>query len=100
LRGVPTGVKEGVGESLLYEIVGQFRELQRGNSDSKEQRREHLARSLAKKSAVKAGESLTQMEMRGLVDQLLLCENPWLCPAGKTAVVRTGVADLMRLLNR
>ncbi len=100
LRGVPTGVKDGAAESLLYEVVGQFRELHSGSSDSQQVRRENLARSIARKSAVKAGESLSQMEMRGLVDQLLVCENPWKCPSGKTAIVRIGIGEFLKLLDR
>lgn len=100
LRGVPTGVKDGSAESLLVDVIGQYREFHDVKTGSAEKRLDSLARSVARRSSIRTGEALTQSEMRGLVDQLLICENPWHSPNGKTAVVRIGASELARMLNR
>ncbi|MCB0718767.1 MAG: DNA mismatch repair endonuclease MutL [Bacteroidetes bacterium] len=99
LRGVPTGVKEGVAESLLNDIIAQYREFHSGSADTLELRRDDLARSLARKSAVRRGEAMNSTEMRALVDQLLTCDNPWQGPAGEVAARVVSAEQLLVLFR-
>lgn len=57
-------------------------------------RHDALAKSLAKKAAVKYGQSLTPEEMSDLVDKLFACKMPYYSPNGKPAIIKLSLQDL------
>ena len=52
------------------------------------------------KMAIKAGDSLTMAEMVGLVRQLSLCENPYVCPHGRPIVMGLSGYEMNRRFGR
>jgi len=73
-------------------LVDLFRELDGlGNliKDKKE-----VAKVVACRSAIKAGQKLSANEMQSLVDHLFACENPYTCPHGRPIVIRVTLDEL------
>jgi DNA mismatch repair protein MutL len=59
-----------------------------------------IAKTLACKAAVKAGQVLTQEEMNSLVDRLFATKVPFFCPHGRPTVVRMSLEELGRRFGR
>jgi DNA mismatch repair protein MutL len=63
-------------------------------------RREELAKSVACKGAVKAGQKLTQTEMESLINRLFSCREPFFCPHGRPAILKVTLDDLAKRFGR
>lgn len=79
IEGIPTGLPKEAEHNLLETFIEQFKN---NKSELKLNTQESLARSLAVRSGTKKGKTLTQMEMRALIDQLFACQNPNYAPNG------------------
>lgn len=91
VRGVPAEIKVGDERTILEEILDQFK----SNEDTlKLKARENLAKSLARKGAIRSGTSLDTKEMRSLVDQLFMCEKPQVCPYGRPTFLDISIEEL------
>ena len=91
VNGIPADVPSGSEKGLFEGLIEQFKIYQ---SDLKLEIRETLARSLARKSALKPGTKLTLLEMNTLIDQLFACKSPMYAPNGNATIV---IMDLERL---
>ena len=96
LRGIPgelggkTGSEAVLNEAL--ELLGQVRDPgQAGDS---------LAASIACHGAVRAGDPLTQEEMKSLLRQLEALENPHTCPHGRPTMLQISTNNLEREFGR
>jgi DNA mismatch repair protein MutL len=56
-------------------------------TDATESLQQRIAKGLARASAIKRGRSLSEDEMRDLIDRLFTCEVPAYSPSGKPAIV-------------
>lgn len=92
IRGIPAGVKNWDEGKLLQDILAET-----GGSDSG---MDGLLKSYACRSAVKAGEKLSDEEMVDLTDQLFATEFPFTCPHGRPTMLRVDLADLERRFHR
>jgi len=91
VRGVPAEIKVGDERTILEEILDQFK----SNEDTlKLKARENLAKSLARKGAIRSGTPLDIKEMRSLVDQLFMCEKPQVCPYGRPTFLDISIEEL------
>ena len=52
------------------------------------------------KSAVKANEKLSALEMRNLLKNLANCENPYSCPHGRPTFIKISKYELERSFKR
>jgi DNA mismatch repair protein MutL len=104
--GPPTVVIQGVPGGLKVERPGQLlQDLLDGVSESTgrgahEDLGEHLARSFACHAAIKAGDTLSQAEMRALVDRLFATSRPHGDPHGRVTFVRLDLDELHRRFGR
>ena len=73
IQGTPADVDQGNEAMAIELLLEQFKHY---TSDLKFSRREKLIRSLAKQHSIKAGRSLTQKEMKQLVEDLFNCAQP------------------------
>ena len=62
--------------------------------------RENMAKSFACRSAVKAGDRLSEPEMRSLIEQLLVAQMPYVCPHGRPVMLRISTDELDRRFGR
>lgn len=74
------------------EISGLFSEIN-GLGNLMKQKSE-VAKVLACRSAIKAGQKLSAAEMQDLIDKLFACENPYTCPHGRPIVLKFTLDDL------
>jgi DNA mismatch repair protein MutL len=61
---------------------------------------ETIAKTVACKAAIKAGDRLTQDEMRSLIDQLFATELPYSCPHGRPTFMRMTSEELDKRFGR
>lgn len=96
VEAVPTGMRGGSEGAILKEIIDYYRENRVFDySPSK-----RLAASYSCKAAVKAGDPLTEEEMRVLVDRLFATENPFYCPHGRPIIVNLSIDELDKRFER
>jgi len=80
VNGIPGNVNTGREKELFEGLIEQFKMNQ---SELAIPIRENLARSLAKRAALKSGQKLEREEMQSLVDSLFACSTPNFAPDGK-----------------
>lgn len=95
LRAIPTVVGVPQGESAFRNILGDL-------SRSAPDRRVGLDAIwlVACHTAVRAGETLSEAQMRSLISELLTTENPYTCEHGRPTMISLSAADLEKLFKR
>jgi DNA mismatch repair protein MutL len=97
VEGVPPDLKAGGEERIVQDVLNLYKEYQqRGISDA----RDSLAKSYSCRSAIKAGDPLSEPEMRSLIDQLFATAMPYVCPHGRPIVLRISIDELDRRFGR
>ncbi len=96
IEGVPEDVKQGLEENVLMELVQDFMQNQSNSTDPGE----FIAKSYSSKAALKAGDRLTEKEMRLLIDQLFAASMPYVCPHGHPTVVKISLDEFDRRFGR
>jgi len=91
VKGVPADIATGDERSLLDEIIDQYRLFERVEKLSG---RENLARSMARRGAVRSGNKLSPREMRALIDQLFECQSPFASPDGRPTMITLSGEEL------
>ena len=86
----------GIQQQIILDIIDYYKNNPLKDFDPSEK----LAAAFSCKSAIKAGESLTQVQMHALVDQLFACETPYFCPHGRPVIVTTDLNELDRKFKR
>lgn len=79
INGVPPNLTTGSGKALFEGLIEQFKINQ---SDLSIPLRENLARALAKRAGIKAGQKLVREEMQALIDGLFACNTSNYTPDG------------------
>ncbi len=97
IEGVPDDVKQGSEEKIIIDILKEYVENQR---EKKLDDRENLAKSFSCHTAIKAGDSLSDKEMRLLIDQLFATEMPYVCPHGRPIVLKISLDEFDRRFGR
>ncbi len=80
INGIPVDTAGNDGRDLFEGLIEQFKKNKAELSIGK---RENMARSLARRTAIKPGQQLSITEMRTIVDQLFACTNPNYSPHGQ-----------------
>lgn len=97
INGIPQDVKQGKEKDVLLEILEMYREFALTNvTDEKD----NVAKSFACKSAIKAGDPLTEKEMLSLIDNLFACKIPYVCPHGRPVFIKLTIDELDRRFGR
>ena len=94
---VPPDVKVGSETTIISELLGVYKEYQQS---APLEVWDNLAKSFSCKTAIKAGDSLTEPEMRTLVDQLFATKMPYVCPHGRPIVLKISLYELDRRFGR
>lgn len=97
IEGVPTDVRPGHEQSILEEMLGLYKEYRQ---EAPTDVRDNLAKSFSCKSAIKAGDALSEAEMRSLIDQLFATRMPYVCPHGRPVVLRIPIDELDKRFGR
>jgi DNA mismatch repair protein MutL len=97
IHGVPAGTEEHDTTILLEQVLQTFNE---NEQELHLKPLENMARSLAKRAAVKPGKSLTAQEMNGLLQQLFHCEQPAFSADGKPVFVSITADEIDKRMKR
>jgi len=93
IHGVPADLKSSQDEQ---KIIEQLLEQYKSNRALDLNILENIARAMARSSAIKKGQSLTQEEMIELVDKLFACAMPFTSPTGKKCFVTFELEELAK----
>ncbi|MBU1373521.1 MAG: DNA mismatch repair endonuclease MutL [Bacteroidetes bacterium] len=92
IEGVPADIPENNDlAAMLEELIEGFKN---NHSILKLDKRDNLARTLAKNSAIKAGTTLETEEMNDLIDQLFACQMPNMAINGKQIIIKITLEEL------
>ncbi|MDH5475073.1 MAG: DNA mismatch repair endonuclease MutL [Cyclobacteriaceae bacterium] len=91
INGIPAEMTSGNEKSLFEGLVEQYKW---NTAELSLSRNENLARSLAKRSAVKIEKRLQPEEMNAIIDQLFACSNPNYTPDGTPTFVVLGMDQI------
>ncbi len=97
IEGVPPDVKGGQEERIVQDMLALYKEYQQ---HAPMDVRDNLAKSFSCRSAIKAGDPLSETEMRSLIDQLFATKMPYVCPHGRPVVLRISIEELDRRFGR
>jgi DNA mismatch repair protein MutL len=97
IHGVPTDILDGNANEILEGILGQYKE---HNGEVKIDKRENLARSMARQIGIKAGKTLKVKEMNVLINELFACSMPYSSPRGKPTLWIMTMEDLAKKFEK
>lgn len=91
VHGIPADLK---GQKNEQEIIERLLEQYKANLELKLDLNENLARSMARSSSIKRGQSMTATEMQELIDQLFACNVPYKNPTGRFCFITFDLEEL------
>lgn len=91
IHGVPAATVNYESSALLEGLLENFKQNQQ---ELKLNKRENIARSMARNMSVKSGKALSQEEMNSLIDELFACKMPYSTPGGKPTVSTFSLEEL------
>jgi DNA mismatch repair protein MutL len=99
IEGIPVDLgSNNLNETQLFEhLIEGFKNSQQ---ELKLDKRDALARSMARNSAIKSGTSLAQEEMNTLIEQLFACKTPNFSISGKPIIQTIGLTDLDKKFDK
>lgn len=97
IHGLPSDAP-GANPKVLLEGLIEYYKM--NLSELKLDKRENIARSMARNMCIRAGKPLTQHEMNTLIDELFACAMPYASPSGKPTITTFSLDDLDRRFKR
>ncbi|MBW4891183.1 DNA mismatch repair endonuclease MutL [Mucilaginibacter sp. HMF5004] len=97
VEGIPAELPNANEHELLEHLLEGFKNNQ---SALKLDKRDNLARSLARNAAIKAGTKLSLEEMNILIDQLFACQMPNISLGGKPIIITFTLTELLERFDR
>lgn len=96
VNGVPAELNNYNEQDLIMQLIEGYKN-QSGTALNK---KEKIARSLAKRAATKTGTTLNNEEMNVLIDDLFACKEPNYAPDGKVCLTTISLTQLFDLLGK
>jgi DNA mismatch repair protein MutL len=97
IQGVPADIQVNNEKALFEGLLEQFKHFK---SELSLDKRENLARSLARRSAIKRGSKLDMSEMETIVGQLFACQNPNYGLSGNKTFVKIDLQQIHGFFTR
>lgn len=95
--GVTDDIIAGSEEKVLLEIIDEYADNQR---EKELEEKDNIAKSYSCHTAIKAGDKLSEREMRLLIDQLFATSMPYVCPHGRPIVIKISLDEFDRRFGR
>jgi len=96
IEGIPPDINWGNEHQIIREIIDQYISLKKTDPNFIDQ----IAAMYACKSAIKAGDSLKQSEIRHLIDRLFMTNHPYYCPHGRPIIINLSIDELDERFER
>jgi DNA mismatch repair protein MutL len=97
IQGTPADILHGNEKHSVELLLEQFKHF---SNELKFSRREKLIHCIARQQAIKAGKSLTDREMKVLVEELFNCNTPSVTPNGNPVFVEFNDDQLIKMFGR
>jgi len=97
IHGIPADTINFDSVNLLEGLIDNYKQ---NLLELKSNKRENLARSMARNMSIKSGRALTQEEMNILIDELFACKMPYSTPSGKPTITTFSSEDLDRRFKK
>lgn len=98
VEGIPADLGSNISEvEMLEHLIEGFKN---NFSLLKLDKRDNLARTLARNAAIKPGLFLSQVEMNNLIEQLFACESPNISLFGKPVIITFTLDELIQKFDR
>lgn len=97
IRGTPAGIIQGNEKNSIELLLEQLKHF---SSDIRSSRKEKVVRCLARQQSIKAGQSLTQKEMKTLINDLFQCSIPNVSPAGNPTYLEFKLENIEKMFGR
>jgi len=97
VHGIPAGTEDYDVTKLLEEVLETFRE---NEQQLHLKPLENIARSLAKRAAIRPGKSMDTREMQALADELFGCEQSAFAPDGKPVYINFPIDEIDKRMKR
>jgi len=95
IRGVPTIFGNPESEKFILQIIDNIEDLK----NSYDLKGDKFA-SMACRAAIKANDKIHTMEMKKLLSQMELCQNPFTCPHGRPTIVEISKKEIEKMFKR
>jgi DNA mismatch repair protein MutL len=96
--GIPADLGNNINEKQIIEQL--LEDYKHNRTELKVNKRDNLAKSLAKSSAIKAGTALDNEAIAELIDKLFACESPNISVHGKPTIITLTLAELMEKFDK
>lgn len=96
MRALPSGCKISDGADLLHQIIHDLIDTKPASTPIKER----ILTIMACRTAVKAGDRLTEQEATVLLKELAACDNPYTCPHGRPTQIRLDREAIYKMFRR
>ena len=96
IQGTPADIPQGNEKNAIDSLLEQYKHF---SNELKFSKREKLVRSLAWQESIKPGASLTEKEMKGLVEDLFKCATPNTSPNGNPTYLEFKKEQLERMFR-
>ncbi len=97
VNGIPADIPNANEKNLFESLIEQYKQNQ---SELKLEKKENLARSLAKRAAIRPGTKLALAEMNSLIDQLFACKLPTYAPNGNLTLVLMSMEKIAAMFHK
>ena len=94
------GVASHFPSDNIPQLLDDMLEFFKNEFSESRNRHDALAKSLARKSAIKYGKVLSTEEMSDLVDKLFACKMPYYSPIGKPVIIKLSLDDLEKKFQK
>lgn len=94
----PTWLKTGYEEESIHKIVDIL--IHNNGKFDPVKFNEHIAITLACKMSIKANMHISNEAVEELLNELVLCDNPYNCPHGRPTIIKFSIYDLERMFKR
>jgi DNA mismatch repair protein MutL len=93
---IPAELDDWQGGKIFIEVLNQLQDELEVNKDF----RDSLAKSIACKAAIKAGQKLSKKEMLNLINDLFACQTPYFCPHGRPLIIKMTLQEFEKRFKR
>jgi DNA mismatch repair protein MutL len=97
IQGVPADVLQGNEKHSVELLIEQFKHF---SNELNFSRRQKLIHCMARQQSIKAGQSLTDKEMKALLSELVTCGIPSVSPSGNPVFVEFNDEQLMKMFGK
>lgn len=94
----PVWLKSDFEEITIREVIDQV--IQKGTDFDPIKFNDHIIKTMACKMSIKANTKMTLDAMKALLDELVLCDNPYNCCHGRPTIIKFSNYDLERMFKR